>query len=99
MLLSKVLNGKFTPRPNLTIMGLFIYNCLYISHKKCITPFYNPLTRLKPFFPKILSLETTIVGEAQEQIKDGFYMYESSSLIGFQIDKSMVIFISSYVFI
>ena len=56
-----------------------------------INPFLNQLTCFKLLPPKILSQETTIVGEAQEQIQAEFYRDESSSLIGFKLDKGMAI--------
>ena len=55
--------------------------------------------KIETFLSKILSLETTIVDEAQEYIQAGFSMDESSSLRGFKLDKGMVIIICSYLFI
>ena len=54
---------------------------------------------IEAFPSKNISLQTSIVGEAQELLGAGFSMDESSSFRGFQLDKGMVIFITSYLFI
>ena len=82
---------KFTPRPNLTLLGLFRYFWVYISHQKRDHPILKSTHTIEAFPSKNISLQTTIVGEAQELIGDGFSMDESSCFRGFQLDKGMVI--------
>ena len=54
-------------------------------------PFQILCHEIKHFPSKIFSLETTVVGEAQEQIEAWISMDESSIFRGFQLDKGMVI--------
>ena len=51
----------------------------------------NPLPRIELFHPKIFSLETTIVGEGQEQLGSWTSMDESSISKGIHVDKGIVI--------
>ena len=96
--LIKGVNGKLNPRPNLTIISLFRYFLVYINHQKRYHHILESSTQLKPF-PRQISLQTSIVGEAQELLESGFYMDESSIFRGFELDKGMVILISSYLFL
>ena len=50
---------------------------MYISHQKRDQPILESSHNIETFPSKNISLETTIVGEAQEQIKVGFSMDES----------------------
>ena len=54
-------------------------------------PFQIPSTPNKPFPPRIFSLETSIVGEAQEQLRSWITMAYSPILRGLHVDKGMVI--------
>ena len=63
---------------------------MYISHLKREQPISNTSTRIKPLLQKIFSLETTIIGEAQEYIGACMSMYESPIFIYFHVDKGMV---------
>ena len=64
---------------------------MFISHITREEVIPNPLPRIEPFPSKIFSLETTIVGESQENLGSCISMDESSSFIGFQLDKGMEI--------
>ena len=72
---------------------------MYINHPKRDHPILESSHKIETFPSKNVLSKTTIVGEAKEQIHAGFPMDETSSLIGFQLIKGMVIFISSYLFI
>ena len=72
---------------------------VYIIHQKRYHPILESSQKIETFPLKMFSLETTIVGEAEEQIQARFSMDESSSLSSLQLIKGMVIFISSYIFI
>ena len=99
ILFIKGVNGKFTPRPKITLIGLFRYFWVYIRHQKHNYPILESSHKNESFPSKNISLQTSIVGEAQELLGARFSMDESSSLRGFQLYKGMVIFISSYLFI
>ena len=88
---NKGLNEKFTPRDKMTIIGLFRYFWVYITHQKPYHPILNLPHTIEAFPSKIISLQTTIVGEAQELLVSGFSMGESSSFSGFKQKKGMVI--------
>ena len=90
------MNEEFTPRPNLTQIGLFICFWVYISHQKrdhLILEFSHTIEAF-PF--KNISFKTSIIGEAQEVIGIGFSMVESSCFRGFKLYEGMEIFISTY---
>ena len=72
---------------------------MYISHQKCDHPILESSHKNEAFPSKNISLQTSIVSKAQEHIQARFSMDESSSLRVFQLQKGMVIFISSYLFI
>ena len=72
----KGVNGKFTPHPNLTLIGLFNYFWVYLSHQKRDHPILESSHTIETLPFKNISLQTSIVGEAQEQIQVGFSMYE-----------------------
>ena len=73
----KGVNVKFTPRPNLTLLGLFRYFWVYISHQKRDHPILESSHTIEAFPSKNISLQTSIVGEDQEHIQDGFCMDKS----------------------
>ena len=71
------MNRKFTPRSNLTIIVLFSYFWVYISHQKRDHPILESSHTIEAFPSKDISLKTSIVGEAQELLGVRFYMEES----------------------
>ena len=62
--------------------------------KNVINLFPNQLTQIEPFPPKIFSLETSTIVEAQEHLGSWIVIILLSSFIVFQLEKGMVIFIS-----
>ena len=45
----KGVNGKFTPLPNLTIIGLFSYFWVHICHQKCDHPILESSHKIETF--------------------------------------------------
>ena len=93
------MNGKFTPRRNLIIIGLFNEFFVYLSYQKRDHPILESSHTIETFPYKNISLQTSIVGEAQQLLGAGFSMDEWSCFIDSQLDKGMEIFISSYLYI
>ena len=63
----EAVNGNFIPHSNLTLIVLFFYVLVYISHKKRDHPILESFHKIETFPSKNISLQTCIVGEAQEQ--------------------------------
>ena len=75
----------------MTLIGLFNYFWVYLSHQKRDHPILESSHTIETLPFKNISLQTSIVGEAQELLGAGFSMDESSSFRGFKLEKGMVI--------
>ena len=69
----KGVNGKFTPRPKMTPIGLFIYFWVYLNHQKLYHPILESAHKIETFsLKKIFPFKPPLLVKLKDIFKMGF---------------------------